>query len=62
MPKITIVGAGGYVFPLTLVRDILAFESLQESEICLYDIDQGRVAITAAGAQRLIDVHGSAPS
>ncbi len=58
MPKITIVGAGGYVFPLTLVRDILAFESLQEAEICLYDIDQGRVAITAAGAQRLIDVHG----
>ena len=50
MPKITIVGAGGYVFPLTLVRDILAFESLQEAEICLYDIDQGRVAITAAGA------------
>jgi alpha-galactosidase len=58
MPKITIVGAGGYVFPLTLIRDILAFEALQESEICLYDIDQGRVAITAAGAQRLIDVHG----
>ena len=58
MPKITIVGAGGYVFPLTLIRDILAFESLQESEICLYDIDADRVAITADGARRLVDAHG----
>jgi alpha-galactosidase len=58
MPKITIVGAGGYVFPLTLIRDILAFPSLQESELCLYDPDPERVAITATGAQRLIDVHG----
>ena len=39
VPKITIVGAGGYVFPLTLIRDILAFEALQDSELCLYDPD-----------------------
>ena len=58
MPQLTIVGAGGYVFPLTLIRDILAFEALQESEISLYDIDHDRVMITAAGAQRLIDAHG----
>jgi alpha-galactosidase len=58
MAKITIVGAGGYVFPLTLIRDILAFESLQESVLCLYDPDAGRVALTAGGARRLIEVHG----
>jgi alpha-galactosidase len=58
VPKITIVGAGGYVFPLTLIRDILAFESLRESELVLYDPDAGRAAITADGARRLIDVHG----
>lgn len=58
MPKITIVGAGGYVFPLTLIRDILAFESLQESTLCLYDPDVERVGITAGGALRLIEAHG----
>lgn len=58
MAKITFVGAGGYVFPLTLVRDILSFEALRESEISLFDIDAARVGITAAGARRLIDAHG----
>ncbi len=57
MLKITIVGAGGYVFPLTLIRDILAFPALQESELCLYDPDPDRVAITADGARRLIETH-----
>jgi alpha-galactosidase len=58
VPKIAIVGAGGYVFPLTLIRDILAFEALSESELSLYDPDPQRVAITADGARRLVDVHG----
>jgi alpha-galactosidase len=58
MPKITIVGAGGYVFPLTLIRDILSFEALQECELSLYDPDPARVAITADGARRLVEVHG----
>ena len=58
MPKITIVGAGGYVFPLTLIRDILSFEALQESVLSLYDPDPGRVAITYEGARRLVEAHG----
>ena len=58
MAKITIIGAGGYVFPLTLIRDILSFEALQESELSLYDPDPARVAITADGARRLVEVHG----
>lgn len=57
MPKITIIGAGGYVFPLTLVRDILSFEALQDSVICLYDIDPNRVAITERGARGLVAAH-----
>ena len=57
MPKITIIGAGGYVFPLTLVRDILSFEALQDSVICLYDIDPGRVAITEKGVRGLVQAH-----
>nr|MDQ2732012.1 alpha-glucosidase/alpha-galactosidase [Armatimonadota bacterium] len=39
MPKITIIGAGGYVFPLTVIRDALAFPSLQDSTFSLMDID-----------------------
>lgn len=57
MPKITIVGAGGYVFPLALVRDILSFAALQDSVICLYDIDPGRAAITEKGARGLVRAH-----
>jgi alpha-galactosidase len=57
MPKITIVGVGGYVFPLTLVRDILSFEALQDSVISLYDIDPGRAAITERGARGLVQAH-----
>jgi alpha-galactosidase len=58
MPKIAIVGAGGYVFPLTLIRDILCFEALQDSELSLYDPDPARVAITTEGARRLVEAHG----
>lgn len=57
MPKITIIGAGGYVFPLTLIRDILSFEALQESVISLYDMDPVRAAITEKGARGLVQAH-----
>ena len=58
MPKITIVGAGGYVFPLLLVRDILGFEALQDSTFALFDLDLGRAEHTLAGAAALIEAHG----
>jgi len=54
-PKITIVGAGGYVFPLMLIRDILGFEALQASTLALFDIDLPRAEYTRKGAQELID-------
>ena len=57
MPKIAIVGAGGYVFPLLLIRDILGFEALQDSTFALYDIDLPRAEVTLQGAQALIDTH-----
>jgi glycine/D-amino acid oxidase-like deaminating enzyme len=46
MPKIAIVGAGGYVFPLRLVGDLLSFPALRDSTIALMDIDP-------AGAERV---------
>jgi alpha-galactosidase/6-phospho-beta-glucosidase family protein len=42
-PKIVIVGAGGYVFPLRLAMDILSFPELQSAKLTLYDIHEGRL-------------------
>jgi alpha-galactosidase len=61
MLKISIVGAGGYVFPLTLIRDICAFLALQDSTISLMDIDAGRLERNAAAA-RLIVEHFDLPT
>ena len=55
MPKITIIGAGGFVFPLRMVRDLLSFPALQDSTICLFDIDGDRNARTANTASQLIE-------
>lgn len=58
MTKITIIGAGGYVFPLRLVGDLLTFPALQGSTIALMDIDADRLERTAAAARELVSHHG----
>jgi alpha-galactosidase len=55
MPKITIIGAGGVVFPLTLIRDIVSFPALRGATLALMDIDSARLAQTLAGARALIE-------
>ena len=60
MAKITIIGAGGYVFPLRLVGDILSFPELRDSTISLMDIDADRLESTAAAARDLVAHHGLA--
>lgn len=55
MPTITIIGAGGYVFPLTLIRDIVAFPELCDSTIVMMDIDAKRLEDRGRMAQQLID-------
>jgi alpha-galactosidase len=57
-PRIAIVGAGGYVFPLRLIRDILSFESTRGATFALTDIDPAALERTRALAQRLVDGHG----
>lgn len=57
-PRIVIIGAGGYVFPLKLVRDILAFPALQGCEVVLYDVDRGRAQRTLEDTVSLIDRFG----
>ena len=39
MSRIAIIGAGGYVFPLRLVGDLLSFPELREATLALMDID-----------------------
>src|SRR3712207_3860559 len=58
MPKIAIIGAGGYVFPLRLIGDLLSFPALRESELALMDIDLGRVERTAGAARELVEHYG----
>jgi alpha-galactosidase len=57
MTKITIVGAGGYVFPLTMIRDVLSFPALADAHFCLMDINADNLARTYKYAQQLITGH-----
>jgi len=55
MPKITVVGAGSFVFARRLVTDILTWPSLSDSTIALMDINQDRLDTMAALARRMVD-------
>ncbi|MDQ3814580.1 MAG: alpha-galactosidase [Armatimonadota bacterium] len=57
MLKVTIVGAGGYVFPVRLCVDIVAMRALRDCRICLYDIHEGRLKATQGRIERLIEQH-----
>jgi alpha-galactosidase len=57
MTKIAIIGAGGYVFPLRLIGDILSHPELQGATLSLMDVDPGRLERTAAAARVLVASH-----
>jgi alpha-galactosidase len=57
MANITIIGAGGYVFPLRLVADVLSFSELQDSSITLMDIDAGRLEKNTKVVRELVKHH-----
>jgi alpha-galactosidase len=59
-PRIVIVGAGGWVFPVELTRDILSFPALGGCTLVLYDIDAAAAATTARAAGQLIELGGLA--
>ena len=46
LTTITIIGAGGFEFPLTLGADFLSFESLRDATLVLMDIDPATLART----------------
>lgn len=53
-PRIVISGAGGWVFPLELSRDVLAFPALRDATLVLYDIDRGAAERTRGFVDQLI--------
>ncbi len=58
MAKISIIGAGGYVFPLRLIGDLLSYPELRASTLTLMDVDATRLARTADAAAALVAHHG----
>jgi alpha-galactosidase len=58
MTNIAIIGAGGWVFPLRLIGDLLSFPELQNSQIRLMDIDATRLERTYQAARELVAHHG----
>jgi alpha-galactosidase len=57
-PTIVISGAGGWVFPVELARDILSFPALIASRLVLYDIDPPAAERTRGFVQRMVDDAG----
>ena len=58
MTKITLIGAGSIVFTRNLCNDILLTPALQDSTICLMDIDPARLEQARALVQTLVDRRG----
>ncbi len=54
-PRIVISGAGGWVFPLELSRDILSFPALERSALVLYDLVPEATERTRGFVRELID-------
>lgn len=53
--KITFIGAGSLDFTRDLVRDILTFDSFQDCEICLMDIDEKRLEYSKMGVEKILN-------
>ncbi|CAN5897462.1 alpha-glucosidase/alpha-galactosidase [soil metagenome] len=60
MAKIAIIGAGGYVFPLRLIADLLSFPELTQTTFALMDTAAARLQRTAHAAEALIAHYGFA--
>lgn len=57
-PKITIIGAGGYVFPMRLIGDLYSFPALRDTTLSLMDVNPDRLERTASAARELARHHG----
>jgi alpha-galactosidase len=57
LAKIVIIGAGSHVFTKNLITDFLSYPELRGSTISLMDIDEGRLGLITAFAEKLVDQH-----
>ena len=57
-PKVAMIGAGGVVFPLRLMGDLLSFPALREATYSLMDLSLERAERTATAARDLADHYG----
>ena len=55
MTKITFIGAGSFGFTRKLVRDLLSFETLKDSEIALMDINEERLDFAKRACERIVE-------
>ncbi|HJO94913.1 MAG TPA: alpha-galactosidase [Victivallales bacterium] len=56
MPKIAFIGGGSHDFTTTLVRDILTFPLLENSEIALMDIDEERLKFAVKSCNKIVQM------
>ncbi len=54
MPKIAFIGAGSFGFTRTLVKDILTFPLLEDTELALMDIDPERLEFSRRAVERIV--------
>lgn len=54
MKKFAFIGAGSFEFTRKLVKDLLTFPALRDSEIALMDIDRERLAAVKKGVDKII--------
>ena len=58
MNKFVFIGAGSLEFTRDLVRDIMTFESFDDCEIALVDIDAKRLDYAKRGVERVVQAGG----
>lgn len=61
MVKIALIGAGGVIFSVNLIRDILLSQSLRDAHIVLMDIHEGRLNNTNEVVKKLAQQLGCQP-
>lgn len=55
MAKIAFIGAGSFGFTRTIVKDLLSYPLLADSEIVLMDIHKGRLEMARKSCQKIVD-------
>ncbi len=54
MPKLTIIGAGSFVFARNMITDMLTFPALQDATISLMDVNEDKLNVMAQLARRMV--------